>query len=394
MPAQKPSECALRAPRVERVVPGALSWTLSFVEWEPLPPYAFPRHLAAKTCSAPPRLLVSARMSRKLLLALCVVVAAQIPSFARIGGPKTIPLDPSGNAPGELVAAQMGMGGALKGATKVVVPVIVVAFESSAKAKTVHSGGGTTTTSSLESHLLIDEKYLQAICDQLQDIVEKDLAAQGFQLLPKDSVDQEPRYTGIAKTGKAGAEIGDDFMSGFAGNGLKSRWFTAGNRPFFGTGATGALSETSALIHLARESGKTLLFYRFKVQFTEIDAKNNLFISYVKGKNMLHILSADACVFTPANTMGSMMKLNANLTAGSDYVEEVRELPKDQADRVGLNMSAALSSLMGSPTTTSSSKNSGQYAIIANPDRYQADSLLLIKAVSKQVAQALRKAQK
>jgi hypothetical protein len=184
-------------------------------------------------------------------------------------------------------------------------------------------------------------------------------------------------------------------MSGFAGNGIKNRWYSAGHRPFFGTGATGALSETSALIHLARESGKTLLFYRFKIQFTEIDAKNNLFVTYVKGKNVLHMVSADACVYTPANTQGSMLKLGANLTAGSDYIKEVQELPKNTADQVSSNMGAALEALrtLGS-VQTSSSKASGHYGIVADPARYEEGGLLLIKATSRQMAQALRNAQK
>jgi len=48
----------------------------------------------------------------------------------------------------------------------------MVAFESDAKARTTHRSGGTTTTKSLESHLMIDEKYLQAIADQVQAAVE------------------------------------------------------------------------------------------------------------------------------------------------------------------------------------------------------------------------------
>lgn len=334
-------------------------------------------------------------MNRLTPLAFALLLTAHTPAFAAlIGGPKTIPLDASGDAPGVVVGPEMAMGGYLKGATKIVVPLVMVAFESDAKAKTVRSGGGTTKTSSLESHLMIDEKVLQQITDQVQEIVENDLKSQGFALLPHTEVDQEARYSGIAKPGKPGVEIGDNFMSGIGGNGIKNRWFTAGNRPFFGTGAQGPLSETSALIHLARESGKTLVFYRFKIQFTEIDAKNNLFVSYVKGKNVLHMMSADATVYTPANTLGSMLKLKANLTAGDDYIQDVQELPADAADRVALNMGAALEALRTMSTvTTSTSKATGHYGIIADPARYEAGSLRLIKATSKQFAQALRKAQ-
>lgn len=335
-------------------------------------------------------------MHRSLCTTLAFLLASATPGFAAlIGGPKTIALDAAGNVPGVVVSTQMGMGGYVKGATSIVVPQVLVAFESDAKAKTTRASGGTTTTKSLESHLMIPESYLQAIADQVQAIVEQDLKAQGFTVLPPTSIDQEPRYAGIAKDGRPGVEVGDNFMSGFGGNGIKNRWYAAGKRPFFGTGATGALSETSALIHLARESGKTLLFYRFKIQFTEIDAKNNLFVSYVKGKNVLHMVSADATIYTPANTLGAMIKLDANLTAGSDYIQEVQELPKNAADEVALNMGAALEALRTmSAVTTTSSKATGHYGIVADPEKYQAGSLALIKATSAQFAQAIRKAQK
>ena len=74
------------------------------------------------------------------------------------------------------------------------------------------------------------------------------------------------------------------------------------------------------------------------------------------------MVSADLSVFTPEHTQGSMIKLNANLTAGSDFVQD----------------------LQGSP---------GRYTVVVSPERYKADSLLLIQAVSKQFAQALRKGQ-
>jgi len=338
-------------------------------------------------------------MPTRILLSLFFFFAALAVTHAKplFGGAKTIPLGADGTIPGEVTSAQMGQGGYVSGATRVVVPLVSVAFESSAKASVTKSSGGGArlTKKSLQSHLLIDDKVLQDIADQLQGIVEKDLATAGFEVLPKDSVDADARVAGIGKNEKTGVEIGDNFMAGFAGNGVYNRWYTAGNRPLFGTGARSALSETSPLIRTARDVGKTLLFYRFKIQYTELDAKNGFFFSYVKGKNVLHILSADVSVFTPAHTQGALVKLNANITAGDDFVQEVRELPKDQADRVALQMGAVLSSLLsGNATTATEGKSSGHYAIVANPERYKADSLALIHAVSMQFAHTLRKAQK
>lgn len=279
-----------------------------------------------------------------------------------IGGPKTVAVETDGTVAGSVASAKMGMGGYVNGATKVAVPLIAVAFETSADARISHGSRDSISTKSLSLRLSVDNAVLQSICAELQAMVEKDLTAQGFEILPRESIDTEARWLGIAKDGKVGEDVKDNFMSGFMGNGSMNRWFTAGDRPLFGTGATGALSETSALIRTARERKISLLLYRFKVQFTDLEGKNGLVFNYVKGKNVLHIVSADVSVFTPAHTQGSMITLNANVTAGSDFVQELK----------------------GNP---------GSYVVIASPEQYKADSLVLLHAVSKQFAQAFRKAQ-
>lgn len=303
-------------------------------------------------------------MRTPILLLACVVSAAAVTGHAKplIGGPKTIAVDADGTVPGIVAAAQMGQGGYISGAKKVAVPLIAVAFETSAEARISNASRERTTTKSLALRLQVDDAVLRTICADLQAAVEKDLVAQGFEILPKESVDTEARWLGIAKDGKVGEDVKDNFMSGFMGNGSTNRWFTAGDRPLFGTGFTGALSELSPLIRTAREKKISLLFYRFKVQFTDLEGKNGLVFNYVKGKNVLHLVSADLAVFTPEHTLGALIKLNANLTAGSDFVAE----------------------LIGSP---------GRYVVVADPERYKADSLVLIKAASKQFAQALRKGQ-
>jgi hypothetical protein len=295
---------------------------------------------------------------------LLLSAAAVIPLAAKplIGGLKTVAVEADGTVHEQVVKPKLGMGSYISGAKKVVVPLIAVAFESSAKAKSSHNFGDVKRTLSIETKLVADEKTLRAICDQLQSMVEKDLTAAGFEVLPKDTFDQEPRWVGIAKDGKVGEEIGDNFMSGFGGNGIKSRWYAASNRPLFGTAVTGALSETSPLIRMAREKKISILMYRFKVQYTSIDSSNNLLFNAMSGKEVLHMISADLAVFTPEHTQGGFMELKADLTAGADYVEK-------------------------------SEGGKGNFVITANPERYQAGSLVLIGAASKQFADVLRKAQ-
>ena len=302
---------------------------------------------------------------RLRIFGFCLVISlAALPLEAKplIGGPKTIAVEANGTVAGSVASAMMGQGSYTSGATKVAVPLIAVAFETSAEARISHGGHDSITTKSLSLRLSVDNSVLQAICAELQDMVEKDLAAQGFEILPKESIDTEARWLGIAKDGKVGEDVKDNFMSGFMGNGSMNRWYTAGNRPLFGAGATGALSETSALIRTARERKISLLCYRFKVQFTDLEGKNGLVFNYVKGKNVLHIVSADVSVFTPAHTQGSMIKLNANVTAGADFVQELKG-------------------------------STGSYVVVASPEHYKTDSLILLHAISQQFAQALRKGQ-
>ena len=293
---------------------------------------------------------------RCVLLSAAFAITAQANPL--IGGPKTIAVGADGSVPGLVASPQMGQGGYVSGATKVAVPLIAVAFETSAEARTSNS----FASKSLSLRLDLDDVVMKAVTAELQAMVEADLTAQGFEILPKDSIDAEPKWLGINKNGKTGEDVKDNFMSGFMGNGSMNRWYTAGDRPLFGTGFTGALSELSPLIRTAREKQISLLFYRFKVQFTDLEGDNGLVFNYVKGKNVLRIVSADMAVFTPEHTLGALVKLNANITAGSDFVQELK----------------------GSP---------GNYVVAADPVAYKADSLTLIHAVSKQFAQALRKSQ-
>ena len=161
---------------------------------------------------------------------LICLVAHRVEAKPLIGGPKTIPVAPDGSVTEVVASPMMGQGSYIKGAKKVAVPLIAVAFESSAQARISHLSGGTSTTKSLDLRLEVDNAVLESICAELQTSVEKDLVAQGFEILPKDSIDNEARWQGIAKDGKPGEDVKDNFMSGFMGNGSMNRWFTAGGR--------------------------------------------------------------------------------------------------------------------------------------------------------------------
>ncbi|MFT3755954.1 MAG: hypothetical protein QM769_08400 [Pseudoxanthomonas sp.] len=163
----------------------------------------------------------------KLLICAGLLAATSAHAGRLIGGPGNVTLDASGQAPKTVVSAQAPTGRYVKGATKIVVPVVAIAFESRAM------GSATSTyigrNQNFEARLSgVDDDVFQSIANQAQDIVEADLRAQGFELLPRDAVDQEPRYAGIAKKGVAGVETKDDFMSGVGGNGsfepLVHRW--------------------------------------------------------------------------------------------------------------------------------------------------------------------------
>ena len=183
----------------------------------------------------------------------CVLLSAAFAFTAHanplLGGPKTIAVGADGTVPGVVASAQMGQGGYVSGATKVAVPLIAVAFETSAQAHTSNS----FMSKSLSLRLDVDDAVMKSVAAELQSMVEADLAAQGFEILPKDAIDAEPKWLGISKNGKTGEDVTDNFMAGFMNNGSMNRWYTVGDRPLFGTGFTGALSELSPLIRTARE---------------------------------------------------------------------------------------------------------------------------------------------
>ena len=312
------------------------------------------------------------RISRSLLPSMAALALTSypmlLPAKPLFSGVKDIPVGTDSTIPEGSITVAAAERSVLKGATQVVVPLVTVAYESTVKASLTKVSGGsdssTTKSKNLMTTLVIDPKVLQSITDQMQGIVEADLKAQGFDVLPLDSVDKETRIAGIKKDEKTDVEVGDNFLAGFAGNGSFNRWYTAGQRPLFGTGPQAALGETSAIIRTAREVNKTLLFYRFKVQYAEMDVKNSLFQFHVKGQNSLHIFSADLAVFTPANTRGARLYLKDNIIGGAGFVKEVQ-----------------------------GAEGSGNYKVVADESVYTEDSLKLLKAVSQQLAVALRKNQ-
>src|SRR3954471_5096081 len=108
-----------------------------------------------------------------LLLLIC---AAPLSAKLINNGPKSIAVGPDGTLSENVVKTEVGFGGYLSGAKKVVVPIINVAFESSAKAKTSNGTSTGYVTHSLETRLSIDEQTMRSITDELQAIVEQDLA--------------------------------------------------------------------------------------------------------------------------------------------------------------------------------------------------------------------------
>ncbi|MFT3755953.1 MAG: hypothetical protein QM769_08395 [Pseudoxanthomonas sp.] len=125
----------------------------------------------------------------------------------------------------------------------------------------------------------------------------------------------------------------------------------------------GLFSEHSTLVHLARDTGKTVVLYRFKVQFADVDAKSGVVFSKLKGKTNLHLAGAEVGIFTPANTMGAMFNLDDNLSSGVGFTSDV------------------------------SGNDDGDNRIVADPAAYEDGSLRLIKAVSQQFAAAIKKGQ-
>lgn len=72
------------------------------------------------------------------------------------------------------------------------------------------------------------------------------------------------------------------------------------------------------------------------------------------------MLSADCAVFTPEHTLAGMLESKANLTSGPEYAQDLQ-----------------------------GAAESGNYVIVADPERYSTDAMKLIHATSRQFARAL-----
>src|SRR4249919_3825957 len=83
--------------------------------------------------------LMNRSVVRCVLLSAAFALTAQAKPL--LGGAKTIAVGPDGSVPGLVASPQMGQGGYVSGATKVAVPLIAVAFETSAEAQTSNSFG-------------------------------------------------------------------------------------------------------------------------------------------------------------------------------------------------------------------------------------------------------------
>src|SRR4051812_10214879 len=108
------------------------------------------------------------RLRHLLFLVLsCGLAALSLPAKPLIGGPKTIPVGADGTIPGSVASPMMGTGSYVSGAKQVAVPLIAVAFETSAEARVSHGGHDAITTKSLALRLAVDDSVLKAIMAEL-----------------------------------------------------------------------------------------------------------------------------------------------------------------------------------------------------------------------------------
>src|SRR6478736_4511872 len=104
------------------------------------------------------------RTSAVRCVLLCAAFAFTAHANPLLGGPKTIAVGADGTIPGLVAAPQMGQGGYVSGATKVAVPLIAIAFETSAQAHTSNS----FASKSLALRLEVDDAVMKAVTAEVQ----------------------------------------------------------------------------------------------------------------------------------------------------------------------------------------------------------------------------------
>lgn len=321
---------------------------------------------------------------RLLAAAAAACLQAPMPALAA-DAPTPVAVDASFDA--ESVAAQgftIADTKALKGITRVAVPVFVVDFVTADNVRTQTSGFGSAgrASSAMYYKLLgVAEPEFQALTDAMYVDFQQRLKDSGLQVVGMDDVLASAAYRKLAAGGKK-TPIKSDTNTVLSAQGMNvygfARASTGAAKP--SSGLFGALSgmgdgfaavgDVMDSIGLAKELNAATIEVRLRVNFVELADHNKGFfgrMSNTASTSGKAFPSIDGVmVQVQQNEWRSSMTLNRVLVLDPAVFTEVREKPTTAGDVAG----AVLVGLIRLASSSKDSSSSTEMEAIADPTRY------------------------
>ena len=248
-----------------------------------------------------------------------------------------------------------------------VLPLVVVSFQTQATEKggSGSLGMGIFGSGSLQYTLDgVSADAMQKITDDVQEAVEGELKAAGWQILPAEQATSLDAYKAWAKSpDPSGVETKRAFFSvGKGTNQLTSseleRVFVGGKRPLLGNGPVlGGWTAAPSICKLGLALNAKVILFRAIVNFANISAgKRGLFTGSQTWTSQtdLEVSYAEMDVYPPDANGATPARLHTDLpvTLRSDFVKDVQ-------------------------------KSGSHHTIVADPDRYARDTVEAIRTIAK-----------
>ena len=275
---------------------------------------------------------------------------------------------------------------ALKGITRVAVPVFAVEFitADNVSAQTSGFAAAGRATSSLHYKLLgVGEPDFQAITNTLYTQFLADLKASGVEVLGSDVLKASPTYAKLVAAGAPGSIVNDTSMQmsppglgiyGFAkmggGNSAKSKGlFGAMSDLGAGFSAVGAIGDSIAL---SQELGASLIEVRMRVSFVQLSDYNRGFLGRLSDTASTSGHTApridNVMVGVQSREWRSTLTLKHILVLDGAAFAQVREKATTAGDVAGAVAVGLLRLAIGSSDSSSSS----EMEVVADPAQYPA----------------------
>ena len=292
---------------------------------------------------------------------VCVAICAL--SLNVWAGEKLIEVQPGEAIPSK--AIRTSHLGPFKHDMPAVLPMVVVSFQTNAAEKGSGTGFGGMGGKALEYTLDgVSNERMQKIADEVQEAVESELKAAGWQIMPAEKVTDLEEYKSWTKSpDPTGEEVKRKFFSAGKGTNTFSskemeRVFVGGKRPLVGNGVVlGGFTAAPSICRLAKAAGAKVILFRVIVNFANITAgKNNVFAGRqdYKSKASLEISYAEIVVYPPDSNGTTPARIDTEdpVTMHSEFVKDVQKSGRD-------------------------------HTVVADPDVYEKDVVAAIHSVAK-----------